>query len=56
MCFMFEFAKSFAVFDMNKLLRMTVFYPIDFIDVSEVALGHQLKNYITNVRSDRKIC
>jgi len=47
-------AKSFAVFYVNKLLRMIEFYPNDFIDVSQVALRHQLKNYITNVRSDRK--
>ena len=42
-------AKSFATFDVNKLLRMTEFYPNDFIDVLEVALLHQLKNYVTNV-------
>ena len=46
--------KSFAVFDVNKLLRMTEFYPNDFIDVPEVALRTQLKNYITNVLSDPK--
>jgi len=46
--------KSFVVFDVNKLLRMTEFYPNNFIDVSEVALCHQLMNYITNVRSDKK--
>jgi len=33
---------------------MIEFYPNDFIDVSEVALRHQLMNYITNVRSNRK--
>ena len=49
-----SFAKSFVVFDVNKLLRMIEFYPNDFIDVSEVALRHQLRNYITNVRSDQK--
>ena len=42
-------AKSFATFDVNKLLRMTEFYPNDFIDVSKVALHHQLKNYVVNV-------
>jgi hypothetical protein len=47
-------AKSFAAFDANKLLRMTEFYPNDFIDVPEVVLRRQLKNYITNVRSDPK--
>ncbi|AES99807.1 hypothetical protein MTR_5g084910 [Medicago truncatula] len=31
-------AKSFAVFDVNKLLRMTKFYPNDLIDVPEVTL------------------
>jgi len=42
-------AKSFAAFDVNKLLKMTKFYPNDLIDVSEVVLRHQLKNYVTNV-------
>ncbi|AES77487.1 hypothetical protein MTR_7g011160 [Medicago truncatula] len=51
---MFEFRKVICRFDVNKLLRMIEFYPNDFIDVSEVTLRHQLKNYITNVRSDRK--
>jgi len=46
-------AKSFVAFVVNKLLRMTEFYPND-IDVSEVALHYQLKNYVTNVRSDPK--
>ena len=49
-----SYAKSFAVFYVSKLLRMTGFYPNDFIDVSEVTLHHQLMNYITNVRSDGK--
>jgi hypothetical protein len=39
---------SFATFD------ATEFYPNDFVDVSKVVLHHQLKNYITSVRSDRK--
>ena len=47
-------AKSFAIFDVNKLLRMIEFYPNNFIDVSKVALRTQLKNYVTNVRSDPK--
>jgi len=47
-----NYANSFVVFDVNKLLRMTKMYPNDFIDVSEVALRHQLMNYIANVRSD----
>jgi len=47
-------AKSFAAFDVNKLLRMTEFYLNDLRDVSEVALRHQLKNYVTNVRFDPK--
>jgi len=47
-------AKSFVLFDVNKLLRMIEFYLNDFIDVSEVVLRHQLMNYITNVRSNRK--
>jgi hypothetical protein len=51
---MLESTKSFAAFDMNKLLRMAEFYPNDFIDVPKVAFRHQLKNYITNVRSDPK--
>ncbi|AES64814.1 transmembrane protein, putative [Medicago truncatula] len=38
-----------AAFDVNKLWRMTEFYLNDLIDVSEVALRHQLKNYVTNV-------
>jgi len=33
---------------------MTEFYPNDFIKVLEVALHHQIKNYVTNVRSDPK--
>ena len=49
------YAKSLAAFDVNKLLRMVEFYPNDFIDVSEVALRTQLKNYVTNVRSDPKV-
>jgi len=44
-----SFVKSFAVFDVNKLFRMIEFYPNDFIDVLEVTLHHQLKNYITDV-------
>jgi len=47
-------AKSFAVFDVNKLLRMIEFYPNNFIDVPKVALRTQLKNYVTDVRSDPK--
>ena len=42
-------AKSFVPFDVNKLLRMTEFYPNDLIDVPEVGLHHQHKNYVTNV-------
>ena len=38
--------KSFAVFDVNKLLRMTEFYPNNFIDVPKVTLRTQLKNYV----------
>jgi len=38
----------------NKLLRITEFYTIDFIDKSEVALYTQLKNYDTNVLCDPK--
>jgi len=33
---------------------MTEFYPNDFIDVLEVALRTQLKNYVTNVLSELK--
>jgi len=33
---------------------MDEFYSNDLIDVSEVALRHQLKNNVTNVRSDPK--
>jgi len=47
-------AKSFATFDVNKLLRMTEFYPNDFIDLPEVVLRRQLKSYITNVRPGPK--
>jgi len=47
-------AKSFATFDVNKLLSMIEFYPNYFIDVPKVALHTQLKNYVTYVRSDRK--
>ena len=47
-------AKSFAAFDVKKLLRMTEIYPNDFIEVLEVALYYQLNNYVTNVRSDSK--
>jgi len=32
--------KSVAAFDVNTLLRMTEFYPNDFIDVSKVVLHH----------------
>jgi len=46
--------KSFIAFDVNKLLRMAEFYPNDFIDVPEVTLHTQLKNYVTNVLSDLK--
>jgi len=38
----------------NKLLKITEFYPNDFIDVPEVTLYTQLKNYVTNVLSDPK--
>jgi len=31
---------------------MIEFYPNDFIEVLEVVLRHQLKNYVTNVRSN----
>jgi len=47
-------AKSFAPSDVNKLLRMSEFYSNDLIDVPEVALHYQLKNYVTNVRFDPK--
>ncbi|KEH42921.1 general transcription factor-like zinc finger protein, putative [Medicago truncatula] len=47
-------AKSFAPFDVNKLLRMVEIYPNDFIDVLEVALHHQLRNYVINVQSNLK--
>jgi len=47
-------AKSFAAFDVNKLSRMNKFYANDLIDVPEVALRHQLKNYVTNVRYNPK--
>jgi len=33
-------AKSFVTFDVNKLLRMTEFYPNGLIDVPEVALRY----------------
>jgi len=33
---------------------MTELYPNDSIDVPKVALHAQLKNYVTNVRSDPK--
>jgi len=46
--------KSFTVFDVNKLLRMTEFYPNYFIDVSKMVLRTQFKNYVTNVWSDPK--
>ncbi|AES70638.1 hypothetical protein MTR_3g060650 [Medicago truncatula] len=42
----FSPVKSFVTFDVNKLLRMTEFYPNDFIDVPEVTLPRQLKNYV----------
>jgi len=48
-------AKSLAAFDVNKLLRMTEFYPNDFIDVPEVALRTQLKNYVTNFDLTQKL-
>ena len=38
-------ANSFVTFDVNKLLRMAELYPNDFLNVSEVALRHQLLNY-----------
>jgi len=38
----------------NKLLKITEFYPNDFIDEPEVALHTQLKNYDTNVLCDPK--
>jgi hypothetical protein len=38
----------------KELLRIIEFYPNDFIDVSEVTLHTQLKNYVTNVLSDPK--
>jgi len=47
-------AKSFAAFDGNKLLKMAELYPNDFVDGSEVALCHQLQNYVINVQSDPK--
>ena len=42
-------AKSFAVFDVNNLLRVVEFYPNNFTDVPKVVLHTQLKNYVTNV-------
>jgi len=48
-------AKLFAIFYVNKLLRMIEFYPNNFIDASEVALRRKHKNYITNVRTGRKL-
>jgi len=43
---------SFATFGVNKLLRMVELYPNDFLDVPKVALHHQLRNYVINVKSD----
>ena len=51
---MLESKKSFGAFGVNKLLRMTEFYPNNFVNVPEVVLHRQLKNYVTNVRSDPK--
>ncbi|AES75344.1 hypothetical protein MTR_6g042340 [Medicago truncatula] len=53
-CFMFESRKVIVVFDVKKLLRLTDFYPNDFLEMLEVTLDHQLKNYVTNVRYDPK--
>jgi len=38
----------------NELLRMTEFYPNDFIGMPKVTLRHQLKNYVINVQSNPK--
>jgi len=38
----------------SKLLSRTKFYPNDFIDMLEVALCYQLKNYVINVQSNSK--
>ncbi|AES65607.1 hypothetical protein MTR_2g042930 [Medicago truncatula] len=50
----FNHAKSFATFDVNKLLRLDEFYPNDFLEVLEVGLRHQLRNYVINVQSNPK--
>ena len=47
-------AKLFVAIDVKKLLKITEFYPNDFIEVLVVALHHQVKNYVINVRSDPK--
>ncbi|AES71682.1 general transcription factor-like zinc finger protein, putative [Medicago truncatula] len=49
-------AKSFAVFYVKKLLRMTEFYPNDFTGVPDVALHHQLRNYVTNQLQRLNVC
>ncbi|KEH19760.1 general transcription factor-like zinc finger protein, putative [Medicago truncatula] len=47
-------ANSYSAFNVNKLLRMTEFYPNDFVEVVEVALRHQVRNYVINVQSDSR--
>ncbi|KAK1391434.1 General transcription factor 2-related zincfinger protein [Heracleum sosnowskyi] len=43
---------SFSAFDKHKLIKLAKFYPLEFNEISLMALDDQLDNYILNMRSD----
>ncbi|KAK1378831.1 TTF-type domain-containing protein [Heracleum sosnowskyi] len=43
---------SFSTFDKHKLIKLAKFYPLEFNEISLMALDDQLDNYILNMRSD----
>ena len=43
---------SFVAFDKEKLIRLTKFYPSDFLGTNILALDSQLQNYIFDMRNN----
>ena len=45
-------SNSFVAFDKEKLIRLTKFYPSDFLGIDILALDSQLQNYIFDMRNN----
>ena len=43
---------SFLAFDKHKLIQLAILYPMEFNDISLLALDDQLENYILDMRND----